>query len=189
MSKFMCQVQKDMASVVMVVISCLVPILQHAEVITFTCVIGCFIFLEFYAMPCLFLLFVMHFCFYSIDSFLFWIVVLIENFDAAKGLNKSLIENSAITLGRLAWVCPELVSPHMEHFMQHWCIALSMYVSLLYHYDGLMLFLISVYILQTFTDVLNILYKVRRHVKATNLGSKVVLNFNSENSPVDLEVF
>ncbi|KAH9694608.1 transportin-1 [Citrus sinensis] len=41
-------------------------------------------------------------------------------------LNKSLIENSAITLGRLAWVCPELVSPHMEHFMQPWCIALSM---------------------------------------------------------------
>ncbi|KAL0324348.1 UNVERIFIED_CONTAM: Transportin-1 [Sesamum calycinum] len=44
----------------------------------------------------------------------------------AQGLNKSLIENSAITLGRLAWVCPELVSPHMEHFMQPWCIALSM---------------------------------------------------------------
>ncbi|KAL0448093.1 UNVERIFIED_CONTAM: Transportin-1, partial [Sesamum latifolium] len=42
-----------------------------------------------------------------------------------EGLNKSLIENSAITLGRLAWVCPELVSPHMEHFMQSWCIALS----------------------------------------------------------------
>ncbi|KAJ0011464.1 hypothetical protein Pint_34241 [Pistacia integerrima] len=41
-------------------------------------------------------------------------------------LNKSLIENSAITLGRLAWVCPELVAPHMEHFMQSWCIALSM---------------------------------------------------------------
>ncbi|EXB24033.1 hypothetical protein L484_006064 [Morus notabilis] len=44
----------------------------------------------------------------------------------AEGLNKSLIENSAITLGRLAWVCPELVSPHMEHFMQAWCTALSM---------------------------------------------------------------
>ncbi|KAG6399270.1 hypothetical protein SASPL_140746 [Salvia splendens] len=43
-----------------------------------------------------------------------------------EGLNKSLIENTAITLGRLAWVCPELVSPHMEHFMQSWCIALSM---------------------------------------------------------------
>ncbi|KAA8535967.1 hypothetical protein F0562_028445 [Nyssa sinensis] len=44
----------------------------------------------------------------------------------AEELNKSLIENSAITLGRLAWVCPELVSPHMEHFMQSWCTALSM---------------------------------------------------------------
>ncbi|GMG98868.1 hypothetical protein Nepgr_000708 [Nepenthes gracilis] len=44
----------------------------------------------------------------------------------AEGLNKSLIENSAITLGRLAWVCPELVSPHMDHFMQPWCNALAM---------------------------------------------------------------
>ncbi|KAL3645630.1 Transportin-1 [Castilleja foliolosa] len=43
-----------------------------------------------------------------------------------EGLNKSLIENGAITLGRLAWVCPERVSPLMEHFMQPWCIALSM---------------------------------------------------------------
>ncbi|KAL6211175.1 hypothetical protein ACLB2K_016402 [Fragaria x ananassa] len=44
----------------------------------------------------------------------------------SEALNMSLIENSAITLGRLAWVCPELVAPHMEHFMQPWCIALSM---------------------------------------------------------------
>ncbi|XP_010910681.1 transportin-1 isoform X2 [Elaeis guineensis] len=44
----------------------------------------------------------------------------------AEGLNKSLIENSAITLGRLGWVCPELVAPHMEHFMQSWCAALCM---------------------------------------------------------------
>ncbi|CAN6438973.1 unnamed protein product [Victoria cruziana] len=43
-----------------------------------------------------------------------------------EGLNKSLLENSAITLGRLAWVCPEVVSPHMEHFMQSWCAALCM---------------------------------------------------------------
>ncbi|KAJ4964946.1 hypothetical protein NE237_016795 [Protea cynaroides] len=67
------KVHKDVSPIVMTVVSCLVPILKHAE-----------------------------------------------------GLNKSLIENSAITLGRLAWVCPELVSPHMEHFMQSWCIALSM---------------------------------------------------------------
>ncbi|KAG6604952.1 Transportin-1, partial [Cucurbita argyrosperma subsp. sororia] len=44
----------------------------------------------------------------------------------AQELNKSLVENSAITLGRIAWVCPQLVSPHMEHFMQPWCTALSM---------------------------------------------------------------
>ncbi|KAJ0588039.1 putative importin-beta domain, armadillo-like helical, importin beta family [Helianthus annuus] len=67
------KVNQEISPVVMTVISCLVPILQHAE-----------------------------------------------------GFNKSLIENSAITLGRLASVCPELVSPHMEHFMQSWCIALSM---------------------------------------------------------------
>ncbi|CAN4112585.1 unnamed protein product [Withania somnifera] len=67
------KVQKEISPVVLTVVSCLVPILQHVE-----------------------------------------------------GLNKSLIENSAITLGRLAWVCPELVSPHMEHFLQAWCFALSM---------------------------------------------------------------
>ncbi|XP_010526881.1 PREDICTED: transportin-1-like [Tarenaya hassleriana] len=43
-----------------------------------------------------------------------------------ENIHKSLIENSAITLGRLAWVRPDLVAPHMEHFMQPWCIALSM---------------------------------------------------------------
>lgn len=43
-----------------------------------------------------------------------------------QGLNKSLIENSAITLGRLGWVCPDIVAPHMEHFMQSWCAALCM---------------------------------------------------------------
>ncbi|XP_076900422.1 transportin-1-like [Bidens hawaiensis] len=67
------KVNQEISPVLMTVIACLVPILQHTE-----------------------------------------------------GLNKSLIENSAITLGRLASVCPELVSPHMEHFMQSWCIALSM---------------------------------------------------------------
>uniref|UniRef100_A0A5B6Z443 Transportin-1 n=1 Tax=Davidia involucrata TaxID=16924 RepID=A0A5B6Z443_DAVIN len=67
------KVRQEISPIVMTVISCLIPILQHAE-----------------------------------------------------ELNKSLMENSAITLGRLAWVCPELVSPHMEHFMQSWCTALSM---------------------------------------------------------------
>ncbi|KAJ9186404.1 hypothetical protein P3X46_001980 [Hevea brasiliensis] len=67
------KVREEVSPVSMTVISCLVPILHHAE-----------------------------------------------------GLNRSLVENSAITLGRLAWVCPEIVSPHMEHFMQPWCAALSM---------------------------------------------------------------
>ncbi|XP_057974190.1 transportin-1 [Malania oleifera] len=67
------KVHQEISPVVMTVMSCLVPVLKHAE-----------------------------------------------------ELNKSLIENSAITLGRLAWVCPEIVSPHMEHFMQSWCTALSM---------------------------------------------------------------
>ncbi|CAN8271312.1 unnamed protein product [Cochlearia groenlandica] len=43
-----------------------------------------------------------------------------------EGVNKSLVENSAITLGRLAWIRPDLVAPHMEHFMKSWCMALSM---------------------------------------------------------------
>ncbi|KAG6528448.1 hypothetical protein ZIOFF_010623 [Zingiber officinale] len=43
-----------------------------------------------------------------------------------KGLNKSLLENSAITIGRLAWICPELVAPHAEHFIQSWCTTLCM---------------------------------------------------------------
>eukprot|EP00898_Chlorokybus_atmophyticus_P008623 jgi/Chlat1/8762/Chrsp90S08112 len=41
-----------------------------------------------------------------------------------QGLNKSLLVNSAITLGRLGWVCPEQVAPHLEHFMVPWCQAL-----------------------------------------------------------------
>ncbi|OWM80444.1 transportin-1 [Punica granatum] len=67
------KIRQEVSPVVMTVMSCLVPILQHAE-----------------------------------------------------ELNKSLVENSAITLGRLSWACPELVSPHMEHFMQPWCAALAM---------------------------------------------------------------
>ncbi|XVE48817.1 hypothetical protein DITRI_Ditri01bG0032800 [Diplodiscus trichospermus] len=66
------KVRQEISPIVITVISCLVPILQHGEL-----------------------------------------------------LNKSLVETSAITLGRLAWVCPELVSPHMEHFMQSWCISVS----------------------------------------------------------------
>lgn len=31
---------------------------------------------------------------------------------------------SAITLGRLAWICPEPIAPHLEHFIAPWCQAL-----------------------------------------------------------------
>eukprot|EP00252_Welwitschia_mirabilis_P011248 TRINITY_DN2531_c0_g1_i2.p1 TRINITY_DN2531_c0_g1~~TRINITY_DN2531_c0_g1_i2.p1 ORF type:complete len:886 (-),score=195.35 TRINITY_DN2531_c0_g1_i2:941-3598(-) len=54
------------------------------------------------------------------------VAYLVPILSSTEGLNKSLLENSAITLGRLGWVCPELVSPHIEHFMQPWCHALRM---------------------------------------------------------------
>ncbi len=31
---------------------------------------------------------------------------------------------SAITLGRVAWVCPGQLAPHLGHFMGPWCSAL-----------------------------------------------------------------
>ncbi|CAL9074954.1 unnamed protein product [Musa acuminata var. zebrina] len=52
-----------------------------------------------------------------------YLVPILQN---AEGLNKSLRENSAITLGRLGWICPELVAPHVGHFIQPWCTALCM---------------------------------------------------------------
>lgn len=52
------------------------------------------------------------------------ITCLVPILSNTEGLNKSLLENSAITLGRLGWVCPEQVAPHLEHFMQPWCRAL-----------------------------------------------------------------
>ncbi|KAK4058210.1 hypothetical protein OIO90_000949 [Microbotryomycetes sp. JL221] len=38
---------------------------------------------------------------------------------------RSLTENSAVTIGRLAIVCPELVAPHLEMFVNAWCQALA----------------------------------------------------------------
>ncbi|KAL6556349.1 Transportin-1 [Orobanche gracilis] len=97
------KVHKEISPVVLHVVSSLVPILQYPEfsplgpVDAVACITN--------AVP------------FSVIALFLWI--------AEKSLNKSLIENSAITIGRLAWVCPELVSPHMEHFMQPWCVALS----------------------------------------------------------------
>ena len=38
--------------------------------------------------------------------------------------NRSLMENCAITLGRVGLACPEIVAPHLERFVQRWCMAL-----------------------------------------------------------------
>uniref|UniRef100_A0A6U4NCF6 Importin N-terminal domain-containing protein n=1 Tax=Hemiselmis andersenii TaxID=464988 RepID=A0A6U4NCF6_HEMAN len=40
-------------------------------------------------------------------------------------LNKSLLENSAIAVGRFGLVCPQLVSQHLTSFVQPWCKILS----------------------------------------------------------------
>eukprot|EP01135_Chromosphaera_perkinsii_P010674 Nk52_evm74s2192 gene=Nk52_evmTU74s2192 len=37
---------------------------------------------------------------------------------------KTLVENTAITIGRLGYVCPDEVGPHLEHFIHPWCLSL-----------------------------------------------------------------
>ena len=37
---------------------------------------------------------------------------------------RSIIENSAITLGRVAWICPDEIAPHLGYFCTSWCQAL-----------------------------------------------------------------
>ncbi|XP_015791866.1 transportin-1 [Tetranychus urticae] len=37
---------------------------------------------------------------------------------------KTLLENTAITIGRLGLVCPEEVAPHLQQFIRPWCISL-----------------------------------------------------------------
>ncbi|XP_024516729.1 transportin-1 isoform X2 [Selaginella moellendorffii] len=51
---------------------------------------------------------------------------LVPILSSVENVNKSMLENSAITLGRLGWVCPELVAPHIDHFMKIWCQSLAM---------------------------------------------------------------
>ena len=43
----------------------------------------------------------------------------------SKNLKLSLMENTAVTIGRLAYVCPDLVAPHLASFCTYWCIALK----------------------------------------------------------------
>jgi len=39
-------------------------------------------------------------------------------------LNRNLLENTAIALGRMGLVAPEIVAQHLEEFIQPWCLAL-----------------------------------------------------------------
>jgi len=39
-------------------------------------------------------------------------------------LNRNLLENTAITLGRLGLVAPDMVAPHLEEFVVPWCLSL-----------------------------------------------------------------
>lgn len=41
-----------------------------------------------------------------------------------KHLNRNLLENTGITLGRLGLVCPEQVAPKIQEFIQPWCFNL-----------------------------------------------------------------
>ena len=38
----------------------------------------------------------------------------------AGALPRSLVENAAITLGRLAWMCPDALAPHVGAFLGPW---------------------------------------------------------------------
>lgn len=42
----------------------------------------------------------------------------------AGGLPRSLVENSAIALGRISWVATDAVAPHADAFLAPWCAAL-----------------------------------------------------------------
>lgn len=42
----------------------------------------------------------------------------------SKQLNRNLLENTAITIGRMGLVAPDIVAPHLEEFIQPWCLAL-----------------------------------------------------------------
>lgn len=49
------------------------------------------------------------------------LVPLLMNTKAAR----SLTENAAVTIGRLALVCPQTVAPHLAVFVKNWCDALA----------------------------------------------------------------
>lgn len=41
-----------------------------------------------------------------------------------RGFDETCFGCSAITLGRVAWVCPGQIAPHLVHFVGPWCNAL-----------------------------------------------------------------
>lgn len=43
---------------------------------------------------------------------------------ARASLNRNLLENAAITLGRLGFICPETIAPSLENIVQPWCLIL-----------------------------------------------------------------
>lgn len=49
---------------------------------------------------------------------------LIKNLNC-ETLNPSLLQNSAITIGRLALVCPQVVAPQLETFAVRWCYRMA----------------------------------------------------------------
>jgi hypothetical protein len=40
-------------------------------------------------------------------------------------IQRTLLENVAITIGRLGLICPTMVAPHLENFVQPWLTALT----------------------------------------------------------------
>ncbi|KAL8292224.1 hypothetical protein RQP46_001690 [Phenoliferia psychrophenolica] len=57
-----------------------------------------------------------------------WVQPLMERIVPVLLSNKaarSLTENSAVTIGRLAIVCPAVVAPHLQVFVSAWCTALT----------------------------------------------------------------
>jgi transportin-1 len=60
-----------------------------------------------------------HYC--SVEAILQRLIPIINRHES---INKSLLENTAITLGRLGVVSPELAAPLLETFIKPWCLAL-----------------------------------------------------------------
>jgi len=51
------------------------------------------------------------------------LLILLVNDDT---IRNELLENGAITLGRLGLLCPEVLAPVLEHFLSRWCIGMGL---------------------------------------------------------------